>query len=334
MRDESRAGNYIYDAGAVVPTDPTAFRQVGTKSLAVTNPNDLRLNLFTFKRRTYDVFRESNVWFMQAHTDCWVVHELDVDLYAALFVSNQISPANQQSVEDSFRQYQPMDDVDAAEAALMAAGVGIGEYYVVLSYRLSRRSPPREELSADRLFRNACAAAHYTLSQPRQSESCVAPPRLDDGTATDGNGPEGPPPPANGNCRLEVRRVYYKEVARIPQVPDFEVRWEEKEVRIGRCQVARISCPALYIRHTDLVAYTSVMGPTVAQMEQTAQRCCEAALVISVVVVILSGQFEGFVPTFTSTVAKCLEYYVKNEYWPCIQPNINLYREDAQWTRV
>lgn len=325
------------------------------KELKFSHPTERCLNaerdltLHTRITKKYEILETStNMQVSFAETYTRVDHALSLSLYALLLIKKNLNKKLSTQIENVFENYRPgEDDVDGIEQKLVRAGVEISDYQVFLSFKLKRNDGPTSETGHDDEFRrNATGSELNRIKQICEEETCSVPDLDLDQTGrtqqvSDPNIPDdglqqiGDIISAGRECEGLVPTEH--RIGTLFQYPEWKIKWEVTNIRIGRCTIVKTKLPILYTRTTKKVLYAFVLSPsdTKQLLERLFVSCMkDSAIVGGLLLLITGGNFATALTAFKISMKACLSSRVPDSIKRCLIPDLAILTDRGTWTKV
>lgn len=330
------------------------FVEGGSKSILPQRQSLFMTTFFSKKAEVISV--ASGRRHAEVDVICPIGHELELNICALLFIKKgKVSNSVKDQILDIFMNTVISEEhIDDAETDLIRAGVGIGDYQVVLFFELWRRR--RSEISSDTDNVNLQAlktqteelrdAAGNQIFRVRISEQiqllCNAPSNTTDHENQIEVGDIDNPIKEIADAirrREELRRcdgieIVNKQIGNKFYYKEWKIEWEIRSIKTGRCTICKLHLPITYFRKARKTLWATVVvsGSLKPAIEKMVLGCIEDAAITTGIVIVLTGGMglAAAITVFSVACWACLEKKFP-ETLECILPSLYLATERDEW---
>lgn len=341
-----------FDNGLVEAESIAQSEYVGIgkpKDLAYADSGNRSINLYTCIRRKYEILEVSTgMQVSLAETFIRITHPLFLSLYAFLLVKKGLDEQKKTLIKDAFDGYLlGRDEVDKVEERLVRKGVGVSDYQVFLSFKLTRTGDlVYEKRHDDEFIGHATQAAINEVREIEETESCLVPDLNLDVTGRvqevdnvdfpdDGIKDFGNKISNAKDCNGVVPTSH--KVGTLYQYPEWKLEWKMKKVKIGKCTILKIKLPVLHSRTTKRVLYAIVLSTKEAKefLERLFINCMEKSVIVGgLLLLVTGGNFATALAAFKLSMKACLASKVPENIKRCLIPELAIVTERRRWKIV
>jgi hypothetical protein len=271
-----------------------------------------------------------------------VAHPMILGSSAHLFLDRTLQGNRRDQIVQAFTSFVVgRDDIEDLETTLVTGGRS-SDYYIVLSWTLTRRGPPVRDVSQEDTMRRSIPEQWKLVLSA--GEPCCDAPDLDYGeivVVRDADHPE----PELGQKAAQDHRV--KEcldlvttahrVGTLLTYPETKTEWEMKTIRIGRCRLGKTRLPQVYRRTSKKALYAYIISPQTAvnHYKKTFENAIEDALKLlpSLVWMVVKGDLSGAKSAFKEFANDLLDKTIPDDVRKCVIPELDIVTEHGDWEK-
>lgn len=274
-----------------------------------------------------------------------VMYTLSVDVTAILYLRG-VDPAMTQKLVDIFTATD-LNDVDQAEADLLAGGISSDSYQVDLEIVIAIKKETGSQRALLDTFVQQIEGQYGRDGKRLYSVNVLGEPRI----VCDGDLPQFPDSDIvvvgditkpgdellsdarKKNPRCDNIEIVDYEVGTAFQYPEYKQEWGKKKLRIGRCWTW-IWWPTTFTRTRKYVLHAFVVAtPDIRRAFERAIRDCleDSAIKTGVLVLVTGGMsLPAAVTVFVTACQLCLESKLE-DIVDCVIPGMKLVTEIGEW---